>query len=238
MRFPDLHATTECLSLLALSLSSTFCFAQFTETPIPAPQAILNQYFGQQPGCSCYIPSALQYPKTKNYFPDYLLDNIVVSPSSVVTTVGQQVQIQFDASAICMGQSFKDQHGVAYPNNGPIGTVQWEAGSVQDLKNFSAVVTFTGYQQAKADNIVVSLNPQCWDTGAKCTTPNHVTQCNASVTIPVTVLAANATQAEIEDHQQHPNDAWFKPEYRPKRQNKVIKQKSTTAPGAGAAAKN
>jgi hypothetical protein len=221
------------VSLLAVLLRAVLCPAQFSYAPIPPWEEIINKYFAQQPGCSCYIPSALQYPKTNNYFPDYLLDNIDVSPSAVVTKVGQQVQIRFDASAICMGQSYKDSSGVAYPNNGPIGTVQWQAGSIQNLKDFSGVITFTGYQQSKVDSIVVTLNPQCWDTGSKCTTPDHVTQCNASVRIPVTVLDAKATPAEIEDHKKNPNDAWFKAEYRPKRKISAVKPKSPATKEAG-----
>jgi hypothetical protein len=218
------------VSLLALLLSPSLCLAQFGYTPIPPSQTIINKYFSQIPGCACYIPAAIQLPKTPDFFPDYLKNSIDVSPTSVVTKVGQQVQIRFDASAICMGQSYKDKNGVAYPNNGPVGTAQWQAGSIQNLQNLSGVITFSGYQQAKADSIVISLNPQCWDTGAKCTTPDHVTQCNTSVTIPVTVLGSDATQAEIEDHKNHPNDAWFKPEFRPKQKAKSAKPTSKVNP--------
>lgn len=196
--------------------TSTSLLAQpFTFTPLPAQASIMNQNFQQVAGCSCYIPNS--YPPGS--YPWKLLNTIQVSPTRVVTTVGQPVQIRYDASAMCMGQTTRDKNGIESGKNpGPFGTATWEVGSVQNLPDLYGQIAYSGYQQPISTSITINLNPQCYDTGAKCRMPNKYSQCSASITIPVDVFPVNTPVAELQkfetDVKANRNDAFFKPEER------------------------
>jgi hypothetical protein len=129
-----------------------------------------------------------------------------------------------------MGQTIRDKNGTSYPNNGPLGTATWEVGAVQNLPDIYGMITYTAYQQPKNETITITVNPQCYDTGAKCRMPNKYSQCSATMSVPIVVLPAATPPAEVEqlrkDYQGNKNDALFTPEERKK--NAARRKKATT----------
>jgi hypothetical protein len=169
------------LSILFLLCGATLLLAQTTSyKPFPANETIQSSKWSQVPGCSCGI-----YEKAVEDF----RRTMAVSPTTLTATVGQPVQIRYDASAICNGQGVRDVNGVdvSKPNFGGVGTVTWEAGSIQTLPNSYGIVTYSGYLQPKTDTIKFDIKVQCYDTGAKCKEAGHYQVCPASATIPVTI---------------------------------------------------
>jgi hypothetical protein len=149
--------------------------ATITYQPFPASQTLQSGQ-PQHSGCFCGIYAGAIDPIRRA---------ITVSPSNVQTRVNQKVQIRYDASLICNGQSIADMNGVdsKKPNFGGVGTIQFESGAVMTLPNTYGIATFSGYTTAKTDSIHIIIKLQCYDTGSA----NCIRPCGAAIDIPVTV---------------------------------------------------
>jgi hypothetical protein len=176
LRPPVLVAALSVLGSAFVSLAQTPIF-----TPFPAKENVQTVLWHQIAGCTCGInPNQTAFP---------FLQKVEVSPKQVNDKVGHDIKIRYDASAICNGQTIRDPSGKIYgQGNGPLGTATWQAGTVQDLPDvFGDLSLRGGYAQAGKYTITINMNLQCYDTGAKCTAPNHYNVCNRSVTIPVNI---------------------------------------------------
>src|ERR1700675_2168721 len=122
--------------VLLILLCGSSLHAQFSYQPFDPSQDIQNTIVKKQvPGCACAY--TVMYPQLKD---------IQVSPTSVQTTVGQSVQIRYDASGVCMGQTVRNSNG---QTSAPYGTARWEVGAMQDLPDTYGIISFTGYNQPK-----------------------------------------------------------------------------------------
>jgi len=178
------------VSILFFLFGASLLFAQTTTYKrFPGNEALQSARWHQIAGCGCGINPS---------YPEDFRKTITVSPTSVTTVVGQPVQIRYDASTICNGQGVRDVNGVdvSKPNFAGVGTVTWEAGVIQNLPDAYGIVTFSGYAQPTTDSIKFNIQVQCYDTGAKCTTPDHYMVCPTSTTIPVTVTARKKKAAK------------------------------------------
>jgi hypothetical protein len=168
--------------LLLVWVGTAGLFAQNpTYAPFPGREDVQNVYWHQVPGCGCGIYPNHAVPQ---------LRAMQVSPTVIKTKTGQAVTVRYDASAICNGQTVRDTNGnVVGHANGPLGSADWQVGTVQALPDTFGIISLPGgYTQASQYSISIKVTVQCYDTGAKCTAPGHYNTCSASATIPVTVL--------------------------------------------------
>jgi|HubBroStandDraft_6_1064221.scaffolds.fasta_scaffold07257_9 hypothetical protein len=170
--------------LLLLAAATGLVLAQAPTTsfkPTPANATIQALKWHQVPGCACGI-----YPDAVEVF----RRGITFAPNPVVVNVNQPVEINFDASTICNGQSVQDTSGtiVGDARFKGVGNVIWEPGVVQTLPNSYGIVRLDqGFPEAKKYNVQFNISLYCFDTGANCKDNNNHRLCNASVTVPVTV---------------------------------------------------
>jgi hypothetical protein len=79
---------------------------------------------------------------------------------------------------IIQGQTIRSTQGVVTDGKTvPLGTVTWEAATIQDLGNTYGTLNFQGYGQTGTYSIGVDLQVQCYDIGAKCQMPDHYENC-------------------------------------------------------------
>jgi hypothetical protein len=174
--------------MLIISSAQLLCAQSYTFTPLDPHQSLMaTEHVPQIPGCTCHMGKGYAYNNDK------LLEQIFLNPTAVQTGVNQSVQIRYDASAICGGQTVRDVDGHAYgsANFEGVGTILWEPGQAQHLPEGFGLATFSGYSQPKTAQITVNIAVQCYDTGAKCTVANHYNNCTLSSTIPLTVTASD-----------------------------------------------
>ena len=169
------------VALILLFGTVGYLFAQTTKyTRFPVNQTIQFSRWHQVAGCACGID------------PTYLegfRKQITVSPNIVKVSLGQKVQIRYDGSAICNGQTVRDTNGVEIrkPKFAGVGTVDWDDGTVQRLPDTYGIVSFSGYTQTKVDAIRFDITVQCYDAGAECPYAQKYQTCRRAITIPVTV---------------------------------------------------
>ena len=153
------------IAAIVLMYAVPFLSAQsYTFTPLDPHGSLYANEIGKQiPGCSCHMGKGYAYNG------DRLLEQIFLNPTAVQTEVNQSVQIRYDASAICGGQTIRDSDGNPYGSTGfkGLGTIHWEPGEIQPLPEGLGLVTCSGYSHAKYAQITVSINVQCYDTGAE-----------------------------------------------------------------------
>jgi hypothetical protein len=180
------HVLIGILAFAALSVCNVSAvLAQRTSTYtsiVPGePPTIQSQANpAQVPGCACGI--------SKDQ-PDSKLKAVQVSPASATAKVGEAVNIRFDASRICQGQTIRDSNGVEYGKPGfrGVGYVKWEELSSLTLPDTAGHAIYSGYEQAGKYTIEVNIAVQCYDIGARCTQPTHYNVCQTSALIPITV---------------------------------------------------
>jgi hypothetical protein len=172
---------------LLLCSAQILCAQTYTFTKLDPTQSLMaSEHVPQIPGCSCHMGKGYAYNGDK------MLEQIFLNPTAVQTPANQSVQIRYDASAICGGQTIRDVDGHEYASAGfeGVGTIEWEPGVVQHLPEGFGLVTLSGYSQPKSAQITVKIAVQCYDIGAKCTMPNKYTNCTLSSSIPLTVTLA------------------------------------------------
>lgn len=166
---------------LMMLFGATGLFAQTTKyARLPVTQTIQFSRWHKVAGCACGID------------PTYLEDfrkQITVSPNIVKVSLGQKVQIRYDASAICNGETIRDTNGVEIgkPKFAGVGTVNWDDGTVQKLPDVYGIVSHSGYTQTNVDDIRFDITVQCYDAGADCPYAQKYQTCRRAITIPVTV---------------------------------------------------
>jgi hypothetical protein len=173
-------------TLLLIAAATSLVLAQVSVpttsfTPTPANATIQATQWQQVPGCDCGIDPT--YVET-------FRRGITFAPKPVVVKVNQPVEINFDASTICNGQSIQDIYGtiVGDTHFKGVGIVTWEPGVVQTLPNTYGIVRLdNGFPEAKKYTVQFDISLYCFDTGAKCTANNNHKKCTASVTVPVIV---------------------------------------------------
>jgi hypothetical protein len=182
--------------LFGFGFAGEFARAQTTSwAPFPSSENIQNKFhLGQTPGCNCGIDAGST---------DTHINKIYVEPTAIVTTSGRPISIRYDASAVCRGQTIRDLNGIPItnPKHGRMGTIEWQPGTIQDLPDTFGVATFSGYTQPTTNQIALTIQVQCYDIGALCTTANKYNVCPngraKSVTIPVRVAKAGAAKTEL-----------------------------------------
>jgi hypothetical protein len=170
------------VGLVALFATPLSAFSQTTTwVPILANQQIQNVYWHQVAGCSCGIYPTHTVSQMRSIF---------VDPTSITSKTGKDVQIRYDASANCNGQTIQDDHGTKFGTPGfkGVGTIEWEPGVIQELPELAGIATLKkGFSEATSYPVKVNIAVQCFDSGAKCTVNNNATSCPLSVVIPVSV---------------------------------------------------
>jgi hypothetical protein len=167
----------------------------------PQEQA-LQSHMDQIPGCNC-AKDHIGYSDIPASFA-----SLQVSPTSILTRVGDEVQVRYDGSYICSGQTdlYLDNRPVD-AKSGVAAQVMWEQTLVQSMPDTYGFVTYgthvvngqtvTGYQQPGAYQINLSVIVKCYDDHAipaNCVSNDFPRkQCTLTSSIPVTVQARSAT---------------------------------------------
>jgi len=97
--------------------------------------------------------------------------DVQITPTFVTATVGRPVEIRFDASSMCNGQTTTGQRG----------TITWEVGGVQSIPATWGIATHT-YNQPTSETIEIEILCTCSDSGGS-------SNCTATGSVPVLVLA-------------------------------------------------
>jgi hypothetical protein len=107
---------------------------------------------------------------------------MLADPQTVNTTVGTPITIKYDASGICHGQMYADPQGRRHDSGamGPVGTVIWQPGIIQDLPEVWGSVGFQGYTQVTTRGIRIDIGVRCLDNDCD-------SFCSVSAVIPVVV---------------------------------------------------
>jgi hypothetical protein len=136
---------------------------------------------GGRGGCSCAFDSAAFHSGKE----------MTVSPTNIVTTVGQDVTVNYDASLICYGQTIDNMDNVDSPDpRAPdkptlnLGSVDWQVLQSQSLPREWGTITLPGgYTQAGSYTINFQFTVKCVDRGPA----NCSNSCSTHASIPVTV---------------------------------------------------
>jgi hypothetical protein len=110
---------------------------------------------------------------------------IEVFPEYISTHVGDPVELRFDASTICYGQTVADSTNIEYGNQGmhPIGSIEFEPGIVLAFREMYGIGTFvTGYSQPRSGSVVISFD-------LRCKVPRADWSCKVSRSIPISIVA-------------------------------------------------
>lgn len=102
-------------------------------------------------------------------------ENVEITPSPVRGKAGQPVEIRFDASSLCNGQSFKNF----------VGSVQWEAASTCGLQGKEPTYGAVSYTYSQGGNYTASFDMSyiCYDEGQG----YHQSVCKSKGTTPVRI---------------------------------------------------
>jgi hypothetical protein len=132
-------------------------------TPTPRDQTLQATGAGgpQKAGCECHE------------------NMIVLTPPEGTAQIGQPFALRFDASRMCFGQTIRDSKGHALAHGQPganMGTVTWEAGSIESLPDVFGQVSHT-FQSGGDYTATISIDGQCYDTGGSCRESDHYKKC-------------------------------------------------------------
>ena len=108
----------------------------------PFGPTMQSQRGGPEPGCNCGV------------------SNAAITPRSPSVRVGRPLELRFDTSRICRGQSTADQSA----------TVQWETGAIDDIQ-MSPGNLFYGflrhtYAAGGPQTVTLNISVRCFDSGA------------------------------------------------------------------------
>jgi hypothetical protein len=165
------------------ALATSLLWAQtYTFQKLDPKQSLMNTVLVNQiPGCDCHMGD--------NAAGDARLKQLYVNPTAIGTIVGRPVEVRYDGSALCGGQSVRDVNGnlAGTSKFDGVGTIEWQPGSIQKLPDLYGMVTFSGYNQPRKGDVTINIKVQCYDTGAKCTMPNDYKSCSLSAKLPLFV---------------------------------------------------
>ena len=123
---------------------------------------------------------------------------IEVFPTSISAKVGEKVELRFDASTICFGQTITDSTGIEFGNPGMhrLGYIEFEPGVVLDLPDVYGIGTFeTGYTQPRSGSVLVSID-------VRCAVPKSNQACRFSRQIPISIIAKSQPQGPPKSRKQ------------------------------------
>jgi hypothetical protein len=152
---------------------------QMSFAPFAVGEKTIQSQMPQIPGCECGIGQDQTDPRLKR---------VQVSPESVRAKVGEQVDIRFDATRICQGQTVRSVSGIESGKPSfAAGTIQWEELAQTQLPDGYGHALYSGYTQAGDYTVRIKIDVQCFDIGAKCKEPSHYKTCHTEAEVPVVV---------------------------------------------------